>query len=124
MLLLGQLPLLHSSGKLRRDQSSLTRDSHRCSINVEMNGHGRKLSLGACEENRRGMERTGLCAANNQDHMAQSQRVGNSCLCNCAAAPSGTVRKHDLRLRHKGKVAGILSLVNTWEGQERVRNWW
>lgn len=28
-----------------------------------MNGRGRKLSLGACEENRRGMERAGLCGA-------------------------------------------------------------
>lgn len=50
MLLLGQLPLLMEKGTAlgnRRDQSPLTRDSHRCSINVEMNGHGRKLSLGA-----------------------------------------------------------------------------
>lgn len=43
------------------------------------------------------MERAGLCGANGQDHKAQGQRVGNSCLRNCTAALSLTVRKHDLR---------------------------
>lgn len=33
-------------------------------------------------------------------------RLGITCMCNCAPALSGTVRrKHDLRLRHKGKGA-------------------
>lgn len=69
------------------------------------------------------MQRAGLCGAKNQDRKVQSQRMGNSCMCNCAAALSGTIR-HDLRLRYKGQGAGILHLVGTWEGQERVRNWW
>lgn len=46
-------------------------------------------------------------------------KLGNTCMCTCAATLSGTVsRKHDLRLRHKGKGGeGVLHPVTVWEGQ-------